>query len=205
MRMETTVEEAEDRPVRQWGRTRATRRAILEAARAVFAEDGYEGANIAHIVARSGLSVGSVYHHFSGKSDLFISLWSEYEQANREASGAAVAEARHAGEKRPVELFVIGARAYLEMALSDAKTTLLFAGSEGPAGWDALGQESGARWLEDNLKLLRLPNDAPSRLQARILTRAVSEGARAAAVLDGDPAADAVVEKTLEIVRRLAG
>ncbi|MCL2516211.1 MAG: TetR/AcrR family transcriptional regulator [Microbacteriaceae bacterium] len=202
--MDTTVEEEADRPIRQWGRTRTTRRTILEAAREVFTEDGYERANIAHIVARSGLSVGSVYHHFSGKSDLFISLWDEYEQGNRAAAEDAVAQARRAGEGSPVELFVIGTRAYLANALLNAKTTLLFSGNEGPAGFDALGQESGARWLENNLRLLRLPDDEPSRLTARILTRAVSEGARAAATLDGDPAVEAVVEKTLEIVRRLA-
>ena len=195
----------EDRPGRQWSRSKATRRAILDAALDVFADDGYEKANIAHIVDRSGLSVGSVYHHFNGKSDLFLSLWNEYERANREASVLAVSAARSEGERRRVELFVIGARAYLARARADARSTLLFSGGEGPAGFDVLNQESGTRWLEDNLRLLRLPDDPANRLLARILTRAVSEGARAAAALGDSPEADAVVETTIEIARRIAG
>jgi AcrR family transcriptional regulator len=45
---------------------------IIRAAVAVFAEKGYHRATIADVVARSGLSVGAIYTHFSGKEELFL-------------------------------------------------------------------------------------------------------------------------------------
>jgi AcrR family transcriptional regulator len=45
---------------------------IIRAAVGVFAEKGYHRATIADVVARSGLSVGAIYTHFSGKDELFL-------------------------------------------------------------------------------------------------------------------------------------
>jgi AcrR family transcriptional regulator len=45
---------------------------IIGAAVGVFAEKGYHRATIADVVARSGLSVGAIYTHFSGKEELFL-------------------------------------------------------------------------------------------------------------------------------------
>lgn len=45
---------------------------IIRAAVALFAEKGYHRATIADVVARSGLSVGAIYTHFSGKEELFL-------------------------------------------------------------------------------------------------------------------------------------
>ena len=58
----------------QWGRTAQTQRALLDAARAVFAEQGFDKTSIADLVERAGSSVGSLYHHFDGKSELFLAL-----------------------------------------------------------------------------------------------------------------------------------
>ncbi|MCH0538612.1 TetR/AcrR family transcriptional regulator [Streptomyces sp. MUM 203J] len=44
-----------------------TRRAILEAAAAVFDERGYEAATIADILARAGVTKGALYFHFPSK------------------------------------------------------------------------------------------------------------------------------------------
>ncbi|MEO3975079.1 ScbR family autoregulator-binding transcription factor [Streptomyces sp. CAU 1734] len=47
-----------------------TRRAILEAAAAVFDERGYEAATIAEILDRAGVTKGALYFHFSSKQML---------------------------------------------------------------------------------------------------------------------------------------
>jgi AcrR family transcriptional regulator len=54
------------------GRAQATRASLLAAAREVFAEAGFAEANIADVVSRAGASVGSLYHHFGGKADLYL-------------------------------------------------------------------------------------------------------------------------------------
>src|SRR6478672_11082056 len=74
----------------QWSRTAQTQRALLDAARRVFTERGFAEASIADIVQRAGSSVGSLYHHFGGKSELFIALWQEHQLAHAEAASQAV-------------------------------------------------------------------------------------------------------------------
>lgn len=47
-----------------------SRTAILDAAEQLFRERGYAGTSIAQIRRRSGLPVGSIYHHFANKAAL---------------------------------------------------------------------------------------------------------------------------------------
>src|SRR5881397_3930751 len=58
-------------------RSAARRRAILDAALAVFTERGYHQASIEEIRDRSYASVGSIYHHFGGKEELAAALYLE--------------------------------------------------------------------------------------------------------------------------------
>src|ERR1700751_2362432 len=98
----------------QWGRSAQNERELLDAARAVFAEQGFSEASIADVVERAGSSVGSLYHHFGGKSELFLALWEEHQVALEEAASKAVAAARLDGVTDPADLFAGGARAFLE-------------------------------------------------------------------------------------------
>lgn len=52
----------------------ANRLAILEAAREVFAEIGFETATVRDIVRRSGLSVGAFYNYYRSKEEVFDAL-----------------------------------------------------------------------------------------------------------------------------------
>ncbi len=54
-----------------------TRRRILDAALARFVEDGYEQTTIARIRARSGVSNGALFHHFSSKEAVADALFVE--------------------------------------------------------------------------------------------------------------------------------
>ncbi|HZC83333.1 MAG TPA: helix-turn-helix domain-containing protein, partial [Rubrobacter sp.] len=60
-------------------RTATTRRALLDAARSLFAERGYHGAAAEEIVRRAGLTRGALYHHFEDKKDLFRAVVDEME------------------------------------------------------------------------------------------------------------------------------
>jgi AcrR family transcriptional regulator len=53
----------------------ATRQRILEAARRLFTERGYFNTSIQDIRGASGLSIGSIYHHFSGKEEIARDLF----------------------------------------------------------------------------------------------------------------------------------
>lgn len=49
-----------------------TRARLLRAAAEVFAEKGYQGARVADIARRAGLTTGAIYGRFVGKADLLL-------------------------------------------------------------------------------------------------------------------------------------
>ncbi|WP_433247435.1 TetR/AcrR family transcriptional regulator [Streptosporangium sp. CA-135522] len=55
-----------------------TRRRLLAAAAEVFAEQGFAGASVDEIATRAGHTVGAVYSHFTGKDELFLTLFDEH-------------------------------------------------------------------------------------------------------------------------------
>ena len=55
-------------------RQRITRDHLLEAARSVFAEKGFERATLDDVAARAGMTKGAVYSNFAGKGDLILAL-----------------------------------------------------------------------------------------------------------------------------------
>jgi AcrR family transcriptional regulator len=58
-------------------RGRATRAHLIEVATHLFAEHGYDGTSIEAVLADSGVSRGSLYHHFAGKEALFLAVMEE--------------------------------------------------------------------------------------------------------------------------------
>ncbi len=64
------AEAARPKGVRAAGKARS-RQSLLEAAKRLFMERGYEGATVREIAAAAGLSTGAVFASFADKSDLF--------------------------------------------------------------------------------------------------------------------------------------
>jgi AcrR family transcriptional regulator len=58
-------------------RMAATRRRVLDGARAAFAAHGYEGATVKLLEEQTGLSRGAIFHHFADKDALFLALAQE--------------------------------------------------------------------------------------------------------------------------------
>ena len=79
---------------------RATDEAFKEAARVVFARDGYLNAKITDIAAEAGRSAASFYNYYDTKADLLIALAEEF---HAEATSLAVLPFR-AGLARPEAL-----------------------------------------------------------------------------------------------------
>lgn len=192
------------RPARQWNRTSATRTAILDAALAVFLESGYEDANVADIVQRSGRSVGSIYHHFGGKPELFIALWENTQDGYFAAAAQAVAEARSRGVRSPAGLFSAGARAYLHAAWQNRVAVRMFLSDYGPPQLRALERERSQAWIRQNSTLLAVDDSPLSRVRVSVLTSIVGDGAREVIQLDSEQEMSQIVEATMEIIGRVA-
>ncbi len=65
-----------------------TREKILEAARSVFARDGYVAMRMGDVAIEAGLSMGSLYRYFQNKEDLFANLIANIHETLYEASKA---------------------------------------------------------------------------------------------------------------------
>jgi AcrR family transcriptional regulator len=63
---------------RQAERTRATRRKLLDAAKRIFARDGFEAARLEDISAGAGYTRGAFYANFKSKEDIFFALLEEW-------------------------------------------------------------------------------------------------------------------------------
>ncbi|HTS98467.1 MAG TPA: helix-turn-helix domain-containing protein [Streptosporangiaceae bacterium] len=187
----------------QWGRTAHTQRALLDAAREVFTSRGFAEASIAEVVERAGSSVGSLYHHFGGKSELFLALWQEHQLAHEQAASEAVAEARKSGVTDPGELFAAGARAFLQGSWQRRDLALLFLSGDGPPGFEVMQRRRSHEWVGQNDALLLLPDTAFGRLYASVLTSLIGEGAREVATSANRRQADKVIDAVLEYARRL--
>lgn len=79
-------------------RSLETRQRVLDAAEAVFAIRGFDGATIRDIVAESGEPLGTIHHHGGGKEALFQQVVARRAEALSEARLAALARAQAAGD-----------------------------------------------------------------------------------------------------------
>src|SRR5262245_14919203 len=55
-----------------------TRAALLEAARALVRERGYERTTLEKVAKRAGMTTGAIYGNFKGRDELFIALGQTY-------------------------------------------------------------------------------------------------------------------------------
>ncbi len=124
--------------VRSADRGAATRAALLTAAREVFISAGYAQAGVTEIVARAGASVGSLYHHFTGKADLFVTLFEEFHEGQAWRARQAARGAREDHVREPRQLFLAAARAYLDACLEDRELSRLFVSGDAPPGFDLI-------------------------------------------------------------------
>ena len=56
------------------GRSERSRKKILDSARAVFFEEGFERANLDEVARRAGLAKGTIYRHFDSKAELYVEV-----------------------------------------------------------------------------------------------------------------------------------
>lgn len=79
---------------RRASRGRQTRRRLLDAAEAVFAELSYHDASIVRIVERAGVAQGTFYIYFRSKQQIFEELVSDLNVRLRESMSTAAAGGR---------------------------------------------------------------------------------------------------------------
>ena len=184
-------------------RTEGTTAALTKAARELFAADGYAATSLDDVVAKAGVTKGALYHHFSGKRDLFGAVVSA-EQVR--LSGVMVAAYQRRAD--PWEAFEAGASAFIEACQEPGVQRIFLLDAPSALGWETIRHlESGSlRMMEIGIRRAIEAGsiaDRPIEPLAHLLFGAICEIAMVVARSDDQ---DAALEEGLsELHRLLAG
>ena len=187
------------------GRAASTRSALLASARDVFTASGFAEASIAEVVNGAGTSVGSLYHHFGGKAELYLALFEDYQERQDARAAAAVRDASAGGETDPLRLFLAGSRAYLLGCWEERELARLFLAGGGPPGFESVRRRRHREWTRRNAALLGVPDDHEpwSDALVLVLTTVMGEAGHEVAVCEDEAAAHRLAEDVLRLVSRI--
>ncbi len=181
----------------------ATRAALLKAARETFLSVGYAQAGVTEIVARAGASVGSLYHHFSGKADLYLALFEELHNDQVKRTRRAVRSARDDGVSDPRQLFLVGARAYLDRCVEQRELASLFVRGDGPPGFDLVMRERLAEWVSKNAEFFARSGEPQDQAAAVVTTGALMLTVAEVALSADTARASKIADGVIEVLSRL--
>lgn len=185
-------------------RAQDTRSALLHAARQVFADVGYSDASVAEVVSRAGSSVGSMYHHFGGKADLYTALYDGFQTRQDARADGAVREAMAEGEWDPVRLMAAGSRAFLQGAWAERDLARLFLTGDGPPGFDQVLRDGFTGWAQRSGASLRTADGRPlNQAHLLVIGSVIAAGAREVTNQPDSLAAASFTEDVVAMLDRL--
>jgi len=156
----------------------ATRIALIGAAKKLFAARGYGGVSMEEVVRNAGVTRGALYHHYSGKKDLFQAV---YETVEREVTEAIATDALQGHS--PWEMSQIGWRSFLDRCRDDSVSRIVLLDAPSVLGVEAfraVADQYGGALVRANIQALIEAGELeqqPVEPLARILTGALIEGA----------------------------
>ena len=108
----------------------ATRRAIIRAARRLFATRGYAATSIDDILARTKLARGALYHHFASKREILEAVFEDVDRdLNERVRAVALAE------RRPERRLAAGCEAFLDACLDREVQRIVLLDGPSVLGW----------------------------------------------------------------------
>lgn len=188
-------------PRTQEQRREATRSALIDAGRELFARDGYDNVSSEALVAAAGVTRGALYHHFEGKRGLFAEV---FEQIEEELGGRLNLEGLESAGALGVLLGAIDQFLTISLEADVQRIALL----DGPSvlGWEAWHEveerhglgliQAGLTAAMESGEIRRLPVEELSLMLLGALMEAALQLARAA---DPEPAR----ERSAEVLRAL--
>ena len=120
-------------------RREQTTAALITAARELFAADGYAATSLDAVVDKAGMTKGALYHHFSGKRELFTAVFSG-EQDRLSAAVIAAYQRRD----NPWEAFEEACSAFIVACQEPGVQRILLHDAPSALGWETIRElESG--------------------------------------------------------------
>jgi AcrR family transcriptional regulator len=126
-------------PRRQADRSDATRRAILDAARRLLAEQGYDHTRIEQIAEAAGVSKGALYYHYRDKVEVLAAV---FEDLAREVTERLIRAVEPGAD--PIESLRAGSRHFLDACAEPAYRQIALIDAPAGLGWE--------RWRQIDLE-----------------------------------------------------
>jgi AcrR family transcriptional regulator len=105
---------------------------LLDAARVLFARQGFADTSVDEIVAAAAVTKGALYHHFKNKEGVFAAV---YEQVQREVSDLVVAEFLRPD---PWEALKLGCELWIDAHLDPGVQRIALRDARAVLGWEAV-------------------------------------------------------------------
>jgi AcrR family transcriptional regulator len=187
----------------QADRSAATRAALVNAARPLFAQQGFAAVGTEAIVRAAGVTRGALYHQFADKTELFAAVVEAVEQ-DVMAQIMRQLGAEAAGDPDPLDELVRGASAWLDACAEPSVQQILLLDAPAVLGWERY-REIGTRYsvgvveavLTEAVRIGRIADQPVSPL-AHIIVGALDEGALMIARADDQATAREQVRDALE-------
>ncbi|MEO6084442.1 MAG: TetR/AcrR family transcriptional regulator [Umezawaea sp.] len=161
-------------PRSQQDRRAATRAALLQAGRQLFADRGFAAVPADDVVAAAGVTRGALHHHFKDKRGLFRSVFEQLEEEIARHLGLLLADGEGDLLRRSLSAFLDLCECpdVRRIALTDAPAVL------GWKTWREIESKHGLGLLTEMLTKARTTDGTtPVHLLARLILSSVIEGA----------------------------
>jgi AcrR family transcriptional regulator len=112
-------------------RSGATRRAILDAARDLFASHGWTATTIDEVTRAAGVTKGALYHHFRDKTDLLRAVYEDQEERSVERLLASAGT-----HDDPLDALRAGCHAFLAACLDPTFRRIALVEAPAGLGWE---------------------------------------------------------------------
>lgn len=187
---------------RRWAKTDATQRRILDAATEVFAVKGFTAATIAEVVSGSGASIGSIYHHFGGKSELFLAIFEQLAAAVERRIRATVGQFDEGTPDRR-RVFQLHVRAYLEGMWENRHAARVLSSGDTPPGFEITRRKRLASVLHNWMAVLDIDTSPRKQLMVRVLIATVAEATLMVIASDDPDEVPPIIEATIEWIDQI--
>ena len=186
---------------RRWVAPVLAQRRILDAATEVFATRGFTAATMADVVAASGASVGSIYHHFGGKNELFLAIFERMATAVDSRIEPAMRQAGEGADPRRV--FELHVRAYLEAMWENRRLARVLTSGDTPPGFEVARRDRMQAAFRSWMAVLELDKSLRGQLLSRILVATMAESSLMVAGCENPDDVPAITDATIEWIDRL--
>ncbi|WP_137150279.1 TetR/AcrR family transcriptional regulator [Devosia sp. FKR38] len=160
-------------------RREQTRRALIAAARRLFADKGFAGTSTPEIAVAAGVTRGALYHHFADKAALFAAVVAEEHLLIAMAVNAAAAGEDEPG---PIKVVLGGCYAFLDAMADPGRRRIMLVDAPAVLGPEAMAAIAGTHGLSAMVHRLddameagairRLPIEPLAQLLSAMVDRA---------------------------------